>query len=131
MVTVIFPSSFFPLLNSINSLQLLLSFAVVLPSSPTLPRPLLTQSHRIAFSVFLASLFSPLSEHLLSANFSSVILSTYPAHFSLLLTSFFIKLSFIPTILLIQLFSQTCTYSCCLPLKTYLSISPPQVTAFC
>ena len=96
MVTVIFSSSFLssPYLSltiaSINSLQLL-SFAAVLHSPPTLSRSLLTQS-----SAFLVSVFPPLSGHLLSAIFPSRILSTCLAHFSLLLTSFFLKLSFTP-----------------------------------
>ena len=71
MVTAILPSSFlssphFSLTAfSINSLQLLLSFAVVLQSPPPLSRSLLAQSsHRIICLPRL--LFPPLSGHLLS-----------------------------------------------------------------
>ena len=73
-------------------------------------------------SVFFASFFSQLSGQLISASFSSAICFTLPAHFSLVLTNFFLKLSFPPIsisssilllsalfthmILLIQLFLQ-------------------------
>ena len=93
---------FFPLvtflsLSSLSTVSNSLSFAVVFHSPPTFSRSLLTQtSHHILVlpcllfpSTFLASAFN--------ANFSSPFLSTSPAHFSLLLTSFFLKLSFIPT----------------------------------
>ena len=65
-----FYSSFFPNFSlamfSINSLQLILSFAVVLHSPPTLSRSLLAQSsHRILHLPRLLS--PPLSGHLISS----------------------------------------------------------------
>ena len=81
----------------------------------------------IAISVFLASCSLPLSGRLLFCQFLSPILSTWPAYINLLITNFFLKLSFIPTptlsssnllsstllthtILLTGLFSQTWTF---------------------
>ena len=58
------------------------SFQIYLNINPVLP------------SVFLASFFSQLSGQLISASFSSAICFTLPAHFSLVLTNFFLKLSF-------------------------------------
>ena len=135
MVTVIFSLSFLssphfsPTVFSINSLQLLLTFAVVLHSPPNLSLSLLTQSSHHILGLLRLLFPSTFWASALFANFLSPILSTCPAHFSPLLTSFFLKLSFTPTcslsssslllstlfsptILLMQLFSQTCTFCC-------------------
>ena len=89
---LIFPH-FYITVFSINSLQLL-SFAVVLHSPPTLSRSLFAQSSHPILALphlpfltslssppfphlpFLTSLFPPLSGHLISASFSSPIIST-------------------------------------------------------
>ena len=102
-------SSFYPLLL----------FSIFLPLFPCLSQ----RSPPIAIFVFFAPYLPPLSEHLISLPVSYLLLLSY----DLLLTNFFIKLSYTPTstqttsilllsldlILLAQLFPETCTFSFC------------------
>ena len=85
---------------SSNSLQFLVYFALILQSSPTLFGSFLKQSPLPPISVFITSPFSQLSGPLLSL---SVFIS-HSFHMTcpfqpteLLLTNFFLKLSFTPT----------------------------------
>ena len=81
--------------NSIHSLQLLLHLPVVLHSPPNLSGSLLTQSSHCILG-FPGPLFtSTFLAYALFANFLFPILSICPAHFSLLLTTFFLKRSFL------------------------------------
>ena len=92
-VTVILFSSFisssrFSLTLVFNSFYILLLFPILLPLFPYL----FQCKHSIALSLFV---FPPLSMHQLSGYLASPILSTCPAHFRRLLTSFFVQLSLI------------------------------------
>ena len=96
LVRCLFFPHFSLITSSISNLQLLF-FAVVLHSPPTPSRSPLTQSsHRI---LGLPRLLFPSNfwTSYFFGNFSSTILSTCAANFSLLLTNFFLKLSFTPT----------------------------------
>ena len=86
---------------SINNLQLL-SLAAVLRSPLTLSRSLLTQSshHILGLSCLLFPSIFWASD--VFATFLSPIISTQLAHFNLLLTNFFLKVSFTPTSTLIS-----------------------------
>ena len=101
MVTVVlFSVVSFPTFLSLPSLTMSNSFlpvAVVLHTPLILTSSsLLTQSsHRNL--VFLASCSSTFWTSVLFANYSTPILSTCPAHFNLIRTSFFLKRSFTPT----------------------------------
>ena len=102
IVTVIFffISSFLSLRSlSINSLLLFLSVAVVLHSPPTLSnsRYLLTQSSHHILCLLRLLFPSTFWASDLFASFSSPILSTWPAHFNLLITKCFLTHSFTPT----------------------------------
>ena len=90
-----FPSLFFSHCVLYHQSPTLLSFAIF-PNSPPTLQISVSLSPPITFLVFLASFFLQFFGHLVSLTTSSSILSTCPAHFSLLLTFFLRSLSLHP-----------------------------------
>ena len=94
MVTIIFFfvfPQFYLTMFSNSSLQLLLSFAVVLHSPPRLTRPLLTKSSHCIFSLPCVLFPFTFRASDLHQFFVSPFLSTWLAHFNLLLTMYHIE----------------------------------------